>query len=102
MKIKKEVRVFYAEVGLIINKYWPSKGPILVRLVLQRLKEQPGRVQELVLHETPFQVALQVIGKDNFHSDDWFHHYDDYLKVKDTESWKQHIKSYDHTYLKGF
>ena len=54
------VRQYYAEVGVILERLLGENGSELVPQVLERLSQRPERVQSLVEHEDPFQVALEV------------------------------------------
>jgi hypothetical protein len=57
------VRRYYAEVGVILETLLGENGPELVPPVLVSLSKQSERVQSLVEHEDPFQVAIEVSRK---------------------------------------
>jgi predicted transcriptional regulator len=93
------VRQYYAEVGVILETLLGENGSELVPQVLERLSQRPERVQSLVEHEDPFQVALEVGKKAH---KNWEKGYESFQKMRDSATWKEAAQAFDHQYLSGF
>jgi predicted transcriptional regulator len=93
------VRQYYAEVGVILERLLGENGSELVPQVLARLSQRSERVQSLVEHEDPFQVALEV-GKKTYK--DWEKRYESFRKVRESIDWRKAVQAFDQQYLKKF
>ena len=66
---------------------------------LVRLSKRSARVQSLVEHNDPLQVALEVgKGTRKICEQD----YESFQKMRDSSAWKKAIQAFDQQYLSGF
>jgi predicted transcriptional regulator len=93
------VRQYYAEVGVILERFLGENGPELISQVLARLSKRSARAQSLVEHDDPFQVALEV-GKQTHKN--WEQDYESFQKMRDSAAWKKAVQAFDQQYLSGF
>jgi predicted transcriptional regulator len=93
------VRQYYAEVGVILERLLGEKGSELVPEALEHLSKHSQGVQSLVDHEDPFQVALEVGKKQH---KDWEKRYESFRKVRDSEDWRNAVRAFDQQHLSRF
>jgi DNA polymerase/3'-5' exonuclease PolX len=93
------VRQYYAEVGVILERLLGENGSELVPQVLERLSQRSERVQSLVEHEDPFQVALEVGKKAH---KNWEKDYESFQKMRDSADWRKAVRTFDQQHLSGF
>ena len=93
------VRQYYAEVGVILEMLLHENGGELVPRVLSTLSNQSERVQSLVEHEDPFQVALEVGKKTHAN---WKQVYESFRKRRESADWKKAVQAFDQRYLSEF
>jgi hypothetical protein len=94
-----KVRQYYAEVGVILEMLLGEAGRELVPRVLARLSRQSERVQALVEHEDPFQVALEVGNKID---ENWEETYESFRKLRTSADWQKAVQAFDQRYLDEF
>lgn len=94
-----DVREYYAEVGVILEKLLGENGPELVSRVLEDLSQDSEEVQFVVEHDDPFQVALE-IGKKAYK--DWEKRYESYRNMRDSEDWMKAVRAFDRQHLSKF
>jgi predicted transcriptional regulator len=94
-----DVRQYYAEVGVILERLLGENGPELVPEVLARLSKEPPSVQYLVEHDDPFRVALEVSRKSH---KNWEKDYETYRERRDSEAWRKAVQAFDQQHLSRF
>jgi predicted transcriptional regulator len=94
-----DVRQYYAEVGVILEKLLGENGSELIPKVLERVSRRSESAQSVVGHEDPFQVALEVGKKTH---EDLEKRYASFRKIRDSEDWKKAVKAFDQEHLSRF
>lgn len=94
-----DVRQYYAEVGVILEKLLGENASQLIPKVLERVSRRSESAQSVVEHEDPFQVAVEV-GKKTYKGLD--KKYASFRKMRDSEDWKKAVQAFDQQYLRKF
>jgi uncharacterized phage-associated protein len=100
------VRRYYAEVGVILERFFEEQSSELITSILDHVSKQPECIQLLVEHESPFQVAREIMRKTR---DDWRNiiqtlkgGYESFQKECNSLDWKKTIDDFEQQYLSRY